>query len=125
MPRLQNSVTMSGYIATDPSIMGKDRNAARFRIRHDKNRKKGDEWVKEASFFTVITFGAENAEKVSGFKKGKKVILSGALRQNEKEEPGGNKREYVDIIADEVALTDPDGRKTESKQSDDDDWLNA
>lgn len=121
MPRLQNSVTMSGYIATDPSVMGKDRNAARFRIRHDKNRKKGDEWVKEASFFTVITFGAENAEKVSGFKKGEKVILSGALRQNQKEDG----KEYVDIIADEVALTDPDGRKTESKQSDDDDWLNA
>lgn len=120
MPRLPNSVTMGGYIATEPSIMGKDRNAARFRVRNDKNRKKGDEWVKESSFFTVIAFGAENAEKISGFKKGEQVLVVGALRQNQKEE-----KEYVDIIADQVALTDPDGRKTESKQSDDDDWLNA
>lgn len=121
MPRLVNDITMSGYIATDPAVMGKDRNAARFRIRHDKNRKKGDEWVKEASFFTVIAFGVENAEKISGFKKGEQVILKGSLRQNEKED-NGNKKEYVDIIADIVALTDPDGRKTE--KTDDDDWLN-
>lgn len=119
MPRLVNDVTMSGYIATEPAVMGKDRNAARFRIRHDKNRKKGDEWVKEASFFTVIAFGTDNAEKISGFKKGEKVILKGSLRQNQKEE-----KEYVDIIADEVALTDPDGRKNNPEPSNDDDWLN-
>lgn len=123
MPRLVNDVTMSGYIATEPAVMGKDRNAARFRIRHDKNRKKGDEWVKEASFFTVIAFGTDNAEKISGFKKGEKVILKGSLRQNEKED-NGNKREYVDIIADEVALTDPDGRTHKPDPGNDDDWLN-
>jgi single-stranded DNA-binding protein len=98
--------------------MGKDRNAARFRIRYDKSRKKGDTWEKEANFFSVIAFGAENAEKISGMKKGEEAIVTGSLRQNQKED-----KEYVDIIADTVALVNPEGRKNDPKPENDEDWL--
>jgi single-stranded DNA-binding protein len=118
VPRQANNITLGGYIATDPQVMGKDRNAARFRIRYDKSRKKGDTWEKEANFFSVIAFGAENAEKISGMKKGEEAIVTGSLRQNQKED-----KEYVDIIADTVALVNPEGRKNDPKPENDEDWL--
>lgn len=120
MARLANDVTISGYIATDPQIMGKDRNAARFRIRYDKSRKKkdGEGWEKEANFFSVVAFGADNAERIAGMKKSEEVIVKGSLRQNQRED-----KDYVDIIADVVALVDPDGRKFEPKVEKDEDWL--
>lgn len=116
--RLANDITLSGYIATDPQVMGKDRNAARFRIRYDKSKKKGDTWEKEANFFSVIVFGADNAERVSGMKKSEEVIVKGSLRQNQRED-----KEYVDIIADVVALVNPNGRKHDPQPSNDEDWL--
>lgn len=118
--RTVNLVTMSGYIATEPTVMGKDRNAVRFRIRWDKSKKKGDSWEKEANFFSVVAFGADNAEKVSGFAKGEQVIVTGSLSQNQKDD-----KEYIQIIADVVALTDPASEKFKPDPSDDDDWMNS
>ena len=118
--RLENKATMCGYLATEVTVMGKDKNVARFRIRHDKSKKVGDKWEKEASFFTVVCFGADNAEKVSGFQKGEQVLLSGSLKQNQRED-----KEYVDIIADVIALTDPPSGNHNPDPSNDDDWLNS
>lgn len=98
---LVNSITMSGYVATDPQVFGKDRNVGKFRIRWDKRKKVGEKWESEGHFFSVTIFGGENVERLLDLKKGDKVVVSGKLSQNRKEE---TKQEFIDIIADEFAF---------------------
>lgn len=120
--RLANNVAMSGYIATDPQIFGKDKNVGRFRIRYDWGKKNRDtgKWDNEANFFSVVGFGAEMAEKISGYKKGEQVSVIGRLQQQQKED-----KEYISIVADVIALTDPESEKFKPEPNNDDDWLNS
>ena len=69
----------------------------------NERRKKGDEWVDEASFFDV-TYFAKSAEKLIQYLvKGKQVGISGRLQQ-QRWEKDGQKRSKVVIIAHDLDL---------------------
>lgn len=101
---LTNQVQMSGYVATDVKVFGNDRNVGRVRIRHDRSKKsKTGEWEKEASFFSMVVFGGEDVERLLDLKKGDKIMVLGRLQQTERE-TDGQKREFIDIVANEFAF---------------------
>lgn len=56
----------------------------------------------KVNFFTVVVFGkqAENCEKY--LDKGRQIIVNGRLDQNSWEDPSGNKRSMVRVIANRV-----------------------
>lgn len=97
MAKLVNQVTISGYVATEPKVFGKDRNVGRIRIRYDRSRKVQDEWKKEANFFGIVVFG-DAVDRLLELQKGDKVLVVGRLQQQQTED----KKEFVDIVADEV-----------------------
>ena len=109
---LVNNVTLSGYVATEPKAFGKDLSVGRLRIRFDKSRKVGEEWTKEANFFSVVVFGTDVVSRFLELKQGDKIVVTGRLQQTEQEKEG-KKREFVDIVATEFAFipTDNDVNK--------------
>src|SRR6266498_4631228 len=109
---LVNNVELSGWVVTEPKVMGKDRNAGRFRLRFDKNRKVGENWEKDTYFFSVVIFGGDNVERMMSIKKGDKVLVVGKLQSREYEG-----KEYTDIIANEFALIDADQRPARTSVS--------
>jgi len=118
---LVNNVELSGWVVTEPKVMGKDRNAGRFRLRFDKNRKVGENWEKDTYFFSVVIFGGDNVERMMSINKGDKVLVVGKLQSREYEG-----KEYTDIIANEFALIEADKRPARTSVSsvpDDDDFL--
>lgn len=123
---LVNNIELSGYVATEPKMFGKDNQVGRIRIRHDRSRKVQDEWKKEASFFSVVVFG-EDVDRLIELQKGDKIMVFGRLQQNQNEDG----KEFVDIIATEFAFipTDNPQKKIPPKQkkqtSDEEDWLNV
>jgi single-stranded DNA-binding protein len=103
---LVNQVQISGYVATEPKVFGKDKNVGRIRIRWDKRKKVGDKWESEGNFFSVVVFG-DDVDRLLGLQKGDKIMVVGRLAQNQKED---TKQEFIDIIATEFAFI-PTGDK--------------
>jgi single-strand DNA-binding protein len=61
-----------------------------------------NEWQEATSFFDVVCW-REMAENVSeSLAKGSRVVVTGRLEQRSYEDRDGNKRNVVEIIADEV-----------------------
>ena len=76
----------------------------KFSIAVNRNRKQGDQWIEEASFFDVTVFGRQGEAIASYMTKGKQVGVEGQLRQDRWEAQDGSKRSKVTIDANNVQL---------------------
>ena len=105
-----NTITLGCAVVTEPELRlvgGKNTSMCRMRVAYNKRRKQGDEWVDDKSYFTVIIWG-ELADMTAGnLKVGSQVIIQGALKQNEWVDKEGNKRNDVEITANQIAVSLP------------------
>lgn len=88
----EQSYTQSGYALL------------KFSIAVNRNRKQGDQWVEEASFFDVTVFGRQGEAIANYMTKGKQVAVEGQLRQDRWEAQDGSKRSKVTIDANNIQL---------------------
>jgi single-strand DNA-binding protein len=104
-----NHITVSGNVTRDPELRFTQagRAVASFGVavnRRWQNRQT-QEWEEQVSFFDV-TCWAQLAENVAeSLNKGSRVVVSGRLQQRSYEDREGNKRNAVEIVADDVAAS--------------------
>jgi single-strand DNA-binding protein len=101
-----NTVTIMGNVTRDPELRFTPSGQANSRFGVAVNRRWQDrtsgEWQEATSFFDVVCW-REMAENVSeSLPKGSRVIVTGRLEQRSYDDKDGNKRNVVEIIADEV-----------------------
>ena len=76
----------------------------KFGIAVNRNRKQGDQWVEEVSFFDVTVFGRQGEAIANYMTKGKQVAVEGQLRQDRWDAQDGSKRSKVTIDANNIQL---------------------
>jgi len=101
-----NTVTIMGNVTRDPELRFTPSGQANARFGVAVNRRWQDrssgEWQEATSFFDVVCWRemAENASE--SLPKGARVIVTGRLEQRSYDDKDGNKRNVVEIIADEI-----------------------
>jgi len=101
-----NTVTVVGNLTRDPELRYTPSGASNTRFGVAVNRRWMDrntnEWQEATSFFDIVCW-REMAENVSeSLAKGSRVVVTGRLEQRSYEDRDGNRRNVVEIIADEV-----------------------
>jgi single-strand DNA-binding protein len=99
-----NSVLIEGNLTRDPelSYTGKGTAVARLGVANNRWFKQEDELQKETSFFDVTVWGRQAEVCEQYLKKGRGVRVVGRLRQDRWQDPEGNPRSKVEIIAEHV-----------------------
>ncbi|HEX9259667.1 MAG TPA: single-stranded DNA-binding protein [Acidimicrobiales bacterium] len=101
---MSSNITIVGNITRDPEIRFTQggQGVASFGVAVNRRYQKNGEWEEKVSFFNVVAWGqlAENAS--ASLKKGARVIVTGRLEQREYESREGEKRNVVEIVADEI-----------------------
>jgi single-strand DNA-binding protein len=99
-----NRVVLTGNLTKDPDTRTTPNGLAICKLRlavNTRRRNAGGDWEEKANFFGVTVFGRQ-AESCGNFlKKGRPVAIDGRLEWSEYEVEG-QKRQSVDIIADNV-----------------------
>jgi single-strand DNA-binding protein len=101
-----NTVTVVGNLTRDPELRYTPSGASNVRFGVAVNRRWMDrntnEWQEATSFFDIVCW-REMAENVAeSLAKGSRVVVTGRLEQRSYEDRDGNRRNVVEIIADEV-----------------------
>ncbi|MDO9409495.1 single-stranded DNA-binding protein [Patulibacter sp.] len=100
-----NSVTIVGNLTRDPELRGLPSGGSVCSLRVAVNERRKDasgQWTDAPNFFNVTIFGnsADNAAKF--LSKGRQVAVDGRLRWREYQDRDGNKREAIEIVAQDV-----------------------
>lgn len=105
MPRI-NKVEIEGNLTRDAEskYTNSGKCVTSFSIAFNDDYKKGDEWVKQVSYFDVTVLGNE-ATNAAQLKKGAHVSLTGKLKQD-RWEKDGKTNSKVYIVAFEVHAQD-------------------
>ena len=79
-----NRVTIVGRLTRDAeqSYTQSGYSLLKFGIAVNRRRKKGNEWVDEANFFDVVSFGRQGEAIANYMKKGRQIAIEGYLRQD-------------------------------------------
>jgi single-strand DNA-binding protein len=93
----------------------------KFSIAVNRRRKQGDQWIDEANFFDVTSFGRQGEAIASYMSKGRQVAVEGQLRQDRWEAQDGSKRSKVYIDANYVQLLGG-GRESGGRSGGDGGW---
>lgn len=106
-----NRVMVTGNLTKDPETrqVASGMTVMTMRIAVNDRRKNSStgQWEDAPNYFDVVMFGSR-AESLSRFvKKGTKIAVDGKLRWSEWENPAGEKRSKVEIVADDVELLNP------------------
>ena len=101
-----NSVVISGNLTRDPELRATSSgmNVLKMGVAVNDRRKNQQtgEWEDVPNFVDVTVFGAR-AEALSRFlSKGAKVAIEGKLRWSQWENPAGEKRSKLEVVADEI-----------------------
>jgi single-strand DNA-binding protein len=100
-----NRVVLTGNLTRDPELRTtpSGTSVCSLRIASNTRRKDGSgNWVEKPNFFDVTVWGAQGENCANYLSKGRPIALDGRLEWREWEDPNGNKRQAVDIIADSV-----------------------
>lgn len=89
-----NVVVLQGNLTADPEIVGNDKNVARFTVA--VNHGFGEN--KDTAFVDCVAFGKQVEAIKEYFKKGKQIIIHGAIRQNRWENDKGEKRSKLEVV---------------------------
>lgn len=99
-----SNVTLVGNVTRDPELRytSGGRGVASFGLAVSRRYQVNGEWQEQTSFFNVVAW-SPMAENVSATcTKGTRVIVTGRLEQRSYETKEGEKRQVVEVIADEV-----------------------
>src|SRR5947199_8406091 len=108
-----NRVVLTGNLTRDPELRSTPSGTSVCSLRVACNTRRKDasgEWVDKPNFFDVTVWGAQGENCATYLSKGRPVAIDGRLEWREWQDKEGNKRQSVDIIADNVQfLSSPDG----------------
>ncbi len=116
-----NSVLIEGNLTRDPelSYTGKGTAVAKLGVANNRWFKQEDELQKETSFFDVTVWGHQAEVCEQYLKKGRGVRVVGRLRQDRWQDPEGNPRSRVEIVAEHVEFR-PERKNGDGNDEDED-----
>jgi single-strand DNA-binding protein len=99
-----SSVTISGNITRDPELRFTPggQGVASFGVAVSRRYQQNNEWKEQTSFFDVKCWNQLAENVAASLEKGTRVIVTGRLEQRSYEAQDGQKRNVVEITADEV-----------------------
>ena len=109
-----NRVVISGNLTRDPELKSTAGGMSVLKLGvavndRRKNQQTG-EWEEHPNFVDVTVFGARGEALSRFLSKGSKVAIEGKLRWSQWENPQGEKRSKLEVVADEVEfLSSRDG----------------
>jgi single-strand DNA-binding protein len=99
-----NTVTIVGNLTRDPELRfttgGKG--IASFGVAVNRRYQQNGEWQEKVSFFNVTAWDTLGENAAASLTKGTRVLVTGRLEQREYETQQGEKRNVVEIVADEI-----------------------
>ncbi|MDR1655605.1 MAG: single-stranded DNA-binding protein [Treponema sp.] len=118
-----NRVILIGRLTRDAELKytASGQAVCKFSIAVNRNRKNGDQWVEEASFFDIVLWGRTGEALNQHLIKGKMVGIDGELRQDRWQQDGQN-RSKVEIIANNIQLLSRNDGQQASAQSGGGSW---
>ena len=99
-----STVTIVGNLTRDPELRftAGGKGIASFGVAVNRRWQQGGEWQEKVSFFNVTAWDTLGENIAASLTKGTRVIVTGRLEQREYETKEGEKRNVVEIVADEV-----------------------
>jgi single-strand DNA-binding protein len=101
-----NRVIITGNLTRDPELRstGSGTSICGLRVACNTRRKdnQSGEWVDKPNYFDVTIFGRQGENAAQYLAKGRPVAIDGRLEWREWQDKEGNKRQSIDIIADNV-----------------------
>ena len=101
-----NRVIITGNLTKDPEVRATagGLSICSLRIATNTRRKDGQtgEWVDKANYFDVTVFGRQGENAARYLSKGRPVAIDGRLEWREWQDQSGNKRQSVEIVADNI-----------------------
>jgi single-strand DNA-binding protein len=99
-----STVTIVGNLTRDPELRftAGGKGIASFGIAVNRRWQQGGEWQEKVSFFNVTAWDTLGENAAASLTKGTRVIVTGRLEQREYETKEGEKRNVVEIVADEI-----------------------
>lgn len=76
----------------------------KFSLAVNRNKKRGDKWVDEASFFECALFGKSSESLAQYLIKGKQVALSGEMRQERWTSQDGQNQSRIVVVISSISL---------------------
>jgi single-strand DNA-binding protein len=109
-----NRVIITGNLTRDPELrsLPSGMSVCSLRVACNTRRKdnQSNEWVDKPNYFDVTIWGRQGENAAQYLSKGRPVAIDGRLEWREWQDQQGNKRQSVDIIADNVQfLSDGNG----------------
>jgi single-strand DNA-binding protein len=109
-----NRVILTGNLTRDPELrsLPSGTSVCSLRLAVNTRRKDGatGEWMDKPNYFDVTVWGRQGENAAQYLSKGRPIALDGRLEWREWQDQQGNKRQSVEIIADNVQfLSGPDG----------------
>ncbi len=99
-----STVTIVGNITRDPELRftAGGKGIASFGLAVNRRWQQNGEWQEKVSFFNVTAWDTLGENIAASLTKGTRVIVTGRLEQREYETKEGEKRNVVEIVADEI-----------------------
>jgi single-strand DNA-binding protein len=99
-----NTVTLVGNLTRDPELRFTTggRAVAQFGLAVNRRYQQNGEWQDQTSYFNVVAWGTLGENVAASITKGMRVVVSGRLEQREYQTREGDKRQAIEINADEV-----------------------
>jgi len=99
-----STVTIVGNLTRDPELRftAGGKGIASFGLAVNRRWQQNGEWQEKVSFFNVTAWDTLGENISASLTKGTRVIVTGRLEQREYETKEGEKRNVVEIVADEI-----------------------
>ena len=99
-----NSVTLVGNITREPELRftGGGKGVASFGLAVNRRYQVNGEWQEKVSFFNDVAWDQLGENAAASLTKGTRIIVNGSLEQREYGTQQGEKRNVVEIVADEI-----------------------
>jgi single-strand DNA-binding protein len=100
----ESTVTIVGNLTRDPELRftAGGKGVASFGVAVSRRFQQNGEWQEKTSFFNVTAWDTLGENIAASLTKGSRVLVTGRLEQREYETKEGEKRNVVEIVADEV-----------------------
>lgn len=101
-----NRVIITGNLTRDPELRNLPSGTAVCQLRIASNTRRKDgasgEWVDKPNYFDVTIWGRQGENAAQYLSKGRPVAIDGRLEWREWQDQQGNKRQSVEIVADNI-----------------------
>ena len=101
---MDSTVTIVGNLPRDPELRftAGGKGVASFGVAVGRRFQQNGEWQEKTSFFNVTAWDTLGENVAASLTKGTRVLVTGRLEQREYETKEGEKRNVVEIVADEI-----------------------